>query len=185
MDENIIAPAVYVIKIIEGILNKFVIAVIILLIGLILGRVLGKIVQKFLHELNVNKFFKQTMGISSSIEDFAGYGVKYFIYFIFVIMALNQLGLTSPVLDMISGAIFILIIISIFLGIKDFIPNFIAGISIYKRKFIKEGDKIKIKDMEGEIVKIDLVETRIKTKKGDVISIPNLILTKNELTKKK
>lgn len=184
MEEKIIAPAMYVWKIVESVINRFVVAIIILLIGLIVGRILGKIVHKFLNELQLNKFFQKTMGITTSVEDIAGYSVRYFVYFIFIVMALNQLGLTSPVLHMISGAVFILIIISIFLGIKDFIPNFIAGLTIYRRGFIKEGDVIKVKNMEGKIMKIDLVETRIKTKKRDIISIPNLLITKNEVIKR-
>ncbi len=184
MEEKIIAPAIYVIKILESVVNKVVVAIIILLIGLILGRLLGNIVQKFLHELSLDKLFKKTTGVSTPIEDIAGYGVRYLIYFVFLIMALNQLGLTSPVLNMVSGAVFVIIIISIFLGIKDFIPNFIAGLSIYRRKFIAEGDIIRVKGMEGKIISINLVETRIKTKKRDIISIPNLLLTKNELIKR-
>jgi len=169
----------------QGVINKAIAAVIILLIGFIIGKVVAKIFQKFLAEIELNKMMKKAAGIKVSLEEILSYFVQYFIYFIFIIMALNQLGLTTTILNMLSGAIIIVIIISIFLGIKDFIPNFIAGMFIHSKGFIKEGDHIKVKDVQGKIVKINMVETRIETKSGDLIYLPNTMLTKQEVIKLK
>ncbi len=100
-------------------------------------------------------------------------------------MALSQLGLTTTVLHMISAAVIVIVIISIFLSIKDFVPNFMAGIFIHRKGFVNEGDKIRVKGVEGRIIHLNLVETRIKTKKGDVIYLPNVLLTRNEVVKLK
>jgi len=169
----------------QGVINKVIAAVIILLIGFIIGKIIAKIVQKFLKEVELNKLMHKAAGIKFGLEDIITYFVQYFIYFIFIIMALNQLGLTTTILNMLSGAVIIIIIISIFLGIKDFIPNFIAGMFIHSKGFIQEGDKIRVKDLEGKIVKINMIETRIETKSGDLIYIPNSMLTKQEVTKLK
>ena len=49
------------------------------------------------------------------------------------------------ILNMLSAAIIIIIIISIFLAIKDFIPNAFSGLFIYRNKFLMEGDARNIK----------------------------------------
>jgi len=177
--------AAKVIELISPLLNKFVIAIIIIIIGFIIGRILGKFLEKILHEIELNKLMKDATGFGIALEEIAGTTVKYITYFIFIVMALNQIGITTIVLNMITAAVFILIILSIFLGIKDFIPNVIAGLSIHSKGFVKEGDKIKVNDTQGRIQKISLIQTSIRTSKGDIIFLPNSLLTKHKVIKLK
>jgi len=172
-------------KILSSVFTKLVVAVIIVLIGLVLGKILGKFVQKALHEIELNKIIKKAAGIKASVEEIISTSLSYFIYFIFIVMALNQLGITTVVLHMISGAILIIIIISILLSIKDFMPNMFAGLFIHQIRFIKEGDILKVDNTEGKVVHINLVETKIETKHGDIIYIPNSLLTKKTVVKLK
>jgi small-conductance mechanosensitive channel len=169
-------------NIFEMVFTKFVVAIIILLIGFIIGKLLGKIIQRALHEIELNNLLQRATGIKISLEEIISSFITYFIYFITVIMALSQIGLTTTVLNMISAAIIVIIILSVFLGIKDFVPNMIAGIFIHQKRFINKGDRIKVKDIEGKIIHINLVETRIETKQKDIIYIPNSMLTKSEVT---
>lgn len=170
-------------EVFSGFLTKIIVAVIILLIGFILGRIIGKLVQKLLHEMEVDKILKKAAHIKVSIEELLSHVSAYFIYFIAIIMALKQIGLATDVLNIVSWAIMIVIIISFFLGIKDFVPNFMAGFTIHRKGFIKKGDVIKIKNMQGRVIDINLIETKIQTKNKDIIHIPNSILTKNEVVK--
>jgi len=170
-------------KLLSGIFTKLVVAVIIMLIGLIAGKLLGKFIHKALHEIELNKILRKAAGVKVSIEEIISTFVTYFIYFIFIVMALNQLGLTTVVLHMISGAILIIIIISILFSIKDFMPNMFAGFFIHQKGFIKEGDIINVDNTEGKVIHINLVETKIETKKGDIIYIPNSLLTKKTVIK--
>tara|TARA_B100000315_G_scaffold249383_1_gene280503 strand:- start:420 stop:920 length:501 start_codon:yes stop_codon:yes gene_type:complete len=164
---------------------KFIVAVVILLIGLIVGKILGKIIHKVLHEIELNNILKKATNIKVSLEEIISSFVSYFIYFIFIIIALERLGLGTIVLNIVAGAVMLVIILSVFLSLKDFAPNCIAGIIIYRKGFIKEGDNIKVKEIEGKITHVSLIETRVETKKKDIISIPNSILTKNEVVKLK
>lgn len=65
------------------------------------------------------------------------------------------------------------------LEIKDFFPNFVAGILIYQKRNFKEGDNIKVQNIDGIISDISLIETKIITKDKDTIWIPNSMLIKN------
>ena len=169
--------------VLSGFLTKIIVAVIILLIGFILGRIVGKLVQKLLRELEVDKILKKAAHIRISVEELISHLTSYFIYFVAIIMALKHIGLATDVLNIISWAIMILIILSFFLGIKDLIPNVMSGFIIHRKNFIHKGDIIKVSNMEGKVIGINLIETKIQTKKKDIIYIPNSILTKNEVIK--
>ena len=163
---------------------KFVIAIVILLIGFIIGRIVYKVLQKILHEVELNKNLRKA-GIKISLEQLISNFTKYFIYFIAVIWALTEIGLTTTILNMISAVVLLLIIISLILAIKDFIPNAFAGFFIYRKGMFKQGDKISIHNLEGTIQKITLIETEIRTNKGDTIYIPNSFITKKEVLVKR
>ena len=175
----------YVNVLFSQILTKLIIAIIILLIGFIIGKFIGRIMQKILHEFELNKILKKATGIKISLEEIISHFLTYFIYFIAIIWALSEIGLTTTVLNMISAAILILIIISIILAIKDFVPNFFSSLFILQKELIKPGNKIEIDKIQGKVKKIGLIETEIITKKGDIIYIPNSILTKKEIIIKK
>lgn len=171
-------------KMFTGIVSKLVVAVIIVLIGFIFGKLLGNLVQSLLKSMDINKAIKKAVGMRIPFEEIVGSFITYFIYFVSIIMALNQMGLTTDILNIISAAVMVIIILSVFLGIKDFIPNAISGIIIHNKGFYKEGDVIKLENLEGEIIHINLIETKIETKSGDIISIPNSNLTKNNVVKR-
>jgi small-conductance mechanosensitive channel len=160
-------------------LGKFIVAVIILLVGFIVGKILGKLLEKILHELEINKLFRRWFKTEANFEEIFGLILSYVIYIFAIIMALNQIGLTATILNFLAAAILVIIIISVFLSLKDFLPNLFAGFGLLKGGKIKEGDRIKIKDIEGKITRINLTEVEIDSK-GDILHIPNSLFVKNE-----
>ena len=165
--------------------TKFILAAITLFIGIIIGRFVGKLLDKVLDELEIDSIIKRTTKIKFSVKDVISNFFTYFVYFVTIVMALNQLGITTTVLEIIVIIILVIIVLSILLGVRDFIPNIISGVFIHQKRFLKEGDKVRIGEVEGEIVKVSLTETRIRTKNDDVIYMPNSILTKREVVKLK
>lgn len=168
-----------------GLYAKIVVSIIILLVGFILGRILGKLTNKVLHEIELNNILKRATKVNVGLEQILGHFVTYFIYFITIVMALSQLGIITTVLQMLSAAVIIIIIVSVLLGIKDFVPNMFAGFYIYRNKFIEVGEAIQVKGIVGEVRDITLVETKLETKSGDVVYIPNSVITKTEVIKLK
>lgn len=175
----------FISELVEPLLTKFVVAIIILLTGLILGRLLGKFIQRILREVELNNIIKKSVGIKARLEETIALFVTYFIYFIAIVMALGHLGLETYILHIISAAVLLLIVLSIFLGIKDFVPNMIAGFIIQKKGSLKQGDYIKVREVKGKIIHLNLVETRVETKSGDIIYIPNSLMSKTEVRKLK
>lgn len=167
------------------IFSKILIAIIILLVGIIVGRIIGKIISRLLNEFGLNKALRKTTKIKASIEDIISNLAAYFIYLITIIMALNQLGLSTTVLNIIIIAIITIFIITLFFIIKSFFPNIIAAVFIQKKNIISEGETIKVGNSIGKVKSINLVETIIETKKGDTIYLPNSVLIKKEIIKLK
>lgn len=167
----------------EGWAIKLIAAIAIILIGLVAARIIHRILTKILQELELNRVLKEQVGIKIPVEEFIVSLTKYVIYFIAIIWALAELGLQTIVLYIILVLFLVIIISFIILAFKDFIPNITAGFFIHQKNLFKPGDKIKVKDIEGEVVSISLVETILKVKK-DTVYIPNSVLTKNEIIKK-
>lgn len=168
----------------QSIMNNIAAAVIVLLIGFILGRVLGRLTLKGLHEAEINRFLKKAK-IKFPLEEFVSKAVEYVLYFLAIIMALEQLGLSTYALYLVAAAALAILILAFFLGIKDFIPNFIAGVRLHHKKYFKVGDTITIGTVSGRVKELGLLETKLITRSKDIIHIPNSHLLKHELKVKK
>jgi len=163
---------------------KIVVAAIIVIFGLIFGQLLGKLVKKILSEIRLDRFMRKVTGLSIKLESLIAILVKYSIIFIFIIWALDRIGLGYIVLNILAGGAVIIIIMAFVLSIKDFIPNAIAGAFVQIKRIVREGDQIKCNNVEGTVQTVDLVETKIKATNGDIIFIPNSNLVKNTVVKK-
>jgi len=163
---------------------KIIIAIVILIFGLVFGRFLGKLTKKITKELEIDRILQEQARIHFSVEDLLSSIIQYTVYIITIIIALNQLGLARTVMYIILAVILVIILIMMILALKDFVPNIIAGFFIHQKKLIEKGDRIKIKDVEGTILYISLVETKIRTKSKDIVYIPNSLLMKNIIIKK-
>lgn len=160
-------------------------ALIIFFIGFIIGRLLGKLVYKVLHDIGLDRIIKETLQTEIELEKPLEKIVSYFIYFIAVVMAFNEIGLTTTVFTIIIAAMLILLVVTVALSIKDFIPNAIAGLIIMKKRNIKEGDRIEVANAKGKVSEISLLETKIETSKKDTIFIPNATLVRSRIRKKR
>lgn len=70
--------------------------------------------------------------------------------------------------------IFMGVILSI--GSTSFISNILAGYSLTYRAAYREGDRVRIGDMIGEVVDVRAMNTRLRSLKNEEINIPNSIV---------
>ena len=178
-----------VMKNISGLIKPFysdiIIAVIILLCGLIAGRIVGRLLFKLLSEIELNKLFKLATGFSVRLDNILSKVASYFLYFIFAMWALEKVGLSSIIINLLAGGIIALFIIAVILGIKDFIPNIIAGLFIHFKEIIKEGQQVEIDNINGTVEAIGLVETQLKTSSKDTVYVPNSAFIRSKTIKVK
>jgi small-conductance mechanosensitive channel len=71
-------------------------------------------------------------------------------------------------------SIFFGVILSI--GSSSFIANILAGYSLIYRRAFRTGDRVRIGDLEGEVLEMRTLNTRLKSVKNEEINLPNSIV---------
>ena len=178
------AIIIFISDLFAGLVTQLIVAAIIILIGFIVGKALNRIIKKALKQIGLNRIMRE-IGIKVPLEEIFAHGVMYGVYFIAAIMALRHIGIATDILNIISVMIIAFIGIFILLSVKDFIPNVISGIVLHQKGTIKENDSIEINKIAGTVIEMNLLETKLLTKRGDIIIVPNANLTKSEIVKRR
>lgn len=162
---------------IENFLTKIEIALIVFFVGFIIAKLASRILKKLLAEAEINRIL-ETAGFKPISNTIASI-VKYIIYTITLFIILQQFGLTKLVLAIIVIAATIIIIISLLLAIRDFIPNFVAG--IFLRKKVKKfmGKYVQIGPVKGKLMHFGLTGSIMKNK--EQYYIPHLYTSKQKI----
>ncbi|MEO9871975.1 mechanosensitive ion channel family protein [Ekhidna sp.] len=148
---------------------NLVVAAIIFILFFILARfarrLSGKVIRKFSNRTAVN-------ALATTIFQILILGAG-------LIIVLNVLDLEQAVTSLLAGAG----IIGLALGFafQDIAANFISGILMAFRQPIKVGDIVETNDYMGEVEKIDLRVTTIRTFQGLHVLIPNKEVFQNPL----
>ncbi len=161
--------------------SNFAIGVFLILFGILLGRITNNVLKSFLSRFNINKLLSNITNFDVKLEEAIALILSFVVAFIFIALGLNIIGIATVIINIISGFIFVLIIIFLFLSIKDFLPNLTAGIYILSKRNVCEGKFVRVKDVSGQIEHIDLLETKLKTKNGETIIIPNSQFVRNAI----
>jgi small-conductance mechanosensitive channel len=162
------------------ILVKIASIVVILIGGYIFAHILSNLVKNILKNLEIDKIISRESKFKFKIESRLVNLVKYGMYILTVLLIMKQLNIDEKIIFLvitlgIVGSLFLVL-----LNLADIIPNFIAGIRIKNKKNIKEGQKIKVGDIEGRIIDIGLIETKLKHKEHALV-IPNRLLIKKRV----
>src|SRR3989338_2896313 len=153
--------------------------VIILMVGFALGILVQKLLGKVLKEVELNHIASK-LGITYNLEKWISVILSYVIYLVFIVFFLNHLGITSIVLYLILGAVLMLLILTLIVGLKDVIPNFVAWLLLQRKNAIKEGKNIDIREIAGRVERIGYLETEIRTDNGDILYVPNALFMKSK-----
>lgn len=158
----------------SSVFTRVVWAFVILLVGLVLGKIIEKITYRILSAFEINeateKLFRIPIKLDALISGILGKAS----YIIAILLALNTLNLTGIALNTISTIVMILVIILVFLGLKDFVPNSFAGLILHAKRSFREGDYVCVDRVCGTVTEFGFLETVLKAKNGDIIHIPNV-----------
>lgn len=161
----------YVSLIVEGI--------IILLVGFGLGILAQKLLAKILKEVELNQIMAK-VGITNNLEKWVSAIVSYVIYLVSIVYFLRHLGIESTVLYLLLGAVLMLLVLTLIVGLKDVIPNFVAWMVLQKDEKITVGRRVEVREIVGRVEKIGYLETEIKTEHGDILYVPNTLFLKSK-----
>ena len=144
-------------------------AILILIVAFVLTSLLLKLVRKFVNK----RLEKEDEGKFKTVFSF----LKYFIYIIVSIIALESLGVEVSVLLAGSAAL----LVGLGLGLQTLFQDIISGIFILLDKTLHINDIIEIEEKIGRVFEIRLRTTRAVTVNDRVIIIPNHKFLTNSL----
>ena len=104
--------------------------------------------------------------------------IYYILIFIGIIFALTKLGVNISSLLVILGTIGV----GLAFGFQNFVKEIISGIVILVLNYFNLGDLIKVNDNIGYVQKFNLTNTTIITYFGEIIIIPNSLISSDSLT---
>lgn len=136
-------------------------ALIILILSFIITNFFLRLVRKIINK----KLEEEDRGKFKSIFSF----LKYFIYILVIIIALESMGVEISVLLAGSAAL----LVGIGLGLQTLFQDIISGIFIFLDKTLHVNDIIEIDGKVGKVFEIKLRTTRAVTIENRVLIIPN------------
>lgn len=107
----------------------------------------------------------------AEIADLLARVVRFAVLAIGVLLVLDQLNLSGPVIGFVASLGIVGIIIGF--ALQDIVKQFAAGVLLLMLRPFRVGDEVKIKEFEGRVVEVQLRATVLKTVNGDEVQIPN------------
>ncbi len=144
----------------------------------------------FLFILTITFFLTRFVRILLDLELFSRYrfprGVpaaiqmilRYTILTVGVIVALHALGIELSDLSLLAGALGV----GIGFGLRNIMANFISGIIMVFERPVQEGDVVQVDGTFGDVQKIGVRATTIKTYDGSEVIVPNADFVTKEVT---
>lgn len=103
--------------------------------------------------------------------------IRYFLYTIGIVMALQMLGVQITALLVGSAAL----LVGIGLGLQAVFMDFVSGFVILFEGTMKVGDIIEFDDMIAKVQKIDIRTSKVMTLDGNVLILPNAKITSSSV----
>lgn len=103
--------------------------------------------------------------------------IKYFVYVIGFVLALDIIGINVSVLMAGSAAL----LVGIGLGLQNLFSDFVSGVILLIDSSIKVGDVIESDGLVCKVQEINLRTTNVLTRDDKYLILPNTMLTKNKL----
>jgi small-conductance mechanosensitive channel len=103
--------------------------------------------------------------------------VRYAVMTLVTVIGLSVIGVNLSSLAVIFGVLGI----GIGFGLQGVVANFFAGVMIILSRPIKEGDRVHIGDLEGDVQQIKLLYSVINTITNETLIIPNRNITENNV----
>jgi potassium efflux system protein len=103
--------------------------------------------------------------------------VRYGVLVLAILIGLSIIGINLSSLAVVIGALGI----GIGFGLQNVVANYVAGLVIFFERPLKEGDRILVNGLEGDVVRIKLRSTVINTLTNETIVVPNSQLVGNSI----
>jgi len=131
-----------------------------------------------LHELDVNSGAKDMLGIQLALDELIGNMVSFVLYFGSIVAALFILGVATFAFNAVAVAILAILAVSVLFSLRDFVPNFLAGITIHSRRMVRQGDILEISGIRGKVLHVGSIDVKLVTKQSETLYVPHTLFLK-------
>ncbi len=142
--------------------------IIILLVTFIISRLL-----KFIIEDVSLKRSKLPRGVPAAIS----VTIRYFLIILGVMFALSAAGIELGKFSLLAGALGV----GIGFGLQNIVNNFISGLILVYERPLQVGDTIEVENLLGQVNRIGIRSSNVKTYDGAEVVVPNGNLISNQL----
>lgn len=155
--------------------GEFLSIIVILLVGFIIAKLAGKITKRIFHETELDAILKTaglpplSNGIALVAEILIAIGTILFV--------LERLGLAIIAISIAGILIGTVILGTLFVAIRDAIPNILFGFIVRGKIKQMEGKQVKIGMAKGKLAKIGMIDSVLEN--GDTIHVPHVYTAKN------
>jgi len=153
----------------EEIFIKGIRILLIFVFAFFLNQFLLKIFKKYLeHKIKIGEKEEKRKRIQTLFSTIGG-TLKLIIWLLAFLISLSELGINiAPILASLG-----LVGFAISMAAKDILSDFISGIFVLLEDQYHVGDKIRVGNLEGEVVEFNLRRTVLKDESGILHLIPN------------
>ena len=145
-----------------------------LVLTIIVSVLLGRLARRAVSGLLLRKGGKQSHGASYAI----GRIVQYLVAITGVLLGLENVGVSLKSLAAFSAVV----MVGIGFGLQNIAQNFISGLILLIERPVQKGDFINVGDTAGTVEEIAMRATRIVTRDGIAIIVPNSELIASRVT---
>jgi len=103
--------------------------------------------------------------------------IQYFIVILGFVLALSVAGIDLGEFGLIAGALGI----GIGFGLQNIVANFISGLILIYERPVQSGDTVEVENLVGEVKKIGIRSSNVRTYDGAEVIVPNSNLVSNQL----
>ncbi|MBN1835773.1 MAG: mechanosensitive ion channel [Spirochaetales bacterium] len=124
----------------------------------------SKLAKRFLDSTVLHR-----VGISDAVRFTLSSLLRYGILILAVLIGLSFIGINLSSLTVLFGVLGI----GLGFGLQNVVANYVAGLIIFFERPVKEGDRIVVEGVVGDVVQIRLRSTVINTLTNETIIVPN------------
>jgi small-conductance mechanosensitive channel len=141
--------------------------------GIVLATVALTAVTSFLLDREVFPRLKLRPGVGYAIATL----VRWVMIIVGALLALAALGVDTTKLTLVAGALSL----GIGFGLQNVVTNFVSGLILIVERPVSVGDLIEIGRLTGEIKRIGIRSSSVRTTHGAEVIVPNSDLTSKEV----
>lgn len=143
------------------------------IIILVIAFILARVVQIIL-EAEIFSRLKLPRGVPGAISTLTRYFIIGFGFF----LAISAIGVNLGKFGLLAGAMGV----GLGFGLRNIIENFVSGLIIIFERPIEVGDTIEVGEVFGNVEKIGIRSSTVKTFDGSEVIVPNASLISNQVT---